>query len=50
MKRALLFLLLPLMTSCLYKMPEEDYIELRPTTNNPNIIRQTPDSIPGMGM
>lgn len=37
-----LFLLasLALCTGCLYKMPEEDCADLRPMTNNPNVVKQ----------
>ena len=33
-------LCLPLFSSCLYKMPEEDTVCLKPTTNNPNMAPQ----------
>jgi len=34
----LMFLFLSTFSSCIYKMPEEDMVDLRPTTNNPTVI------------
>lgn len=37
-------------TGCLYKMPEEDDVDLKPTTNNPDVIRSRQESaLPGLG-
>jgi hypothetical protein len=33
------------MSSCLYKMPDEDDIRTVPTTNNPNVIKDTSPSL-----
>lgn len=37
---SLLLATLVLCSSCLYKMPEEDFVDLRPMTNNPNVVKQ----------
>lgn len=38
-----------LLTSC-YRMPGEDEFSVVPTTNNPSVTNEKPDSfIPGMG-
>ena len=33
-----LLFILSAFSSCIYKMPEEDMVDLRPTTNNPTVI------------
>lgn len=41
--------ILTLLTGCLYRMPQEDDVDLRPTTNNPNVIKERETNlIPGV--
>jgi len=43
-------LITALLNSCLYKMPTDDDMNTVPTTNNPNVVRDTPGLIPGINM
>jgi hypothetical protein len=50
--RILLFCVSLLLSSCLYKMPPEDEMNTIPTTNNPNVTRDSsgPQQLPVPGI
>lgn len=46
----ILFLtLISLLTSCVYRMPEDDEFSLIPATNNPNYTKEKAGPTPGIG-
>lgn len=47
-KSLLLILLISSLTSCCYRMPEEDEYSLIPATNNPNYTREKANATPGV--
>lgn len=42
------FLMLILFSGCMYRMPSDDDVDLKPTTNNPDVVNQRdPGWMPG---
>jgi len=45
----LMVMTLVIMSGCLYKMPKEEDFDLRPTTNNPHVIKEQDQNwVPGV--